>query len=247
MTIDPIYTQIYALGIVFLAGFIRGYSGFGASVIIVIGLSLVFPVVEIVPVVLILEVLASGFLLPKVYQKVEWRSLSILLMGVVIGTLPGVYLLANLPDRIMRLAVSILVVILVPLLWKGVRLERTPGTLLTLTTGLFSGLFNGGAAIGGPPVVLFYFSSPTGADISRASLIAFFLVTDIIASSYCYFNGLISFATLKQTLIFIIPLVIGLFLGARFFFKSDLEVFRKRVLGLMLLLALATLVRSLVS
>lgn len=244
--IDPIYSQIYSLGIVFLAGFIRGYSGFGASVIIVVGLSLVHPVVEIVPVVLILEILASGYLLPRVVDKVEWRSLSLLLIGVFVGTLPGVYLLATLPDRIMRLAVSVLVVVLVPLLWRGVRLKHAPGKALSLTTGLFSGFFNGGAAIGGPPVVLFYFSSPAGADISRASLIAFFLVTDIIASGFCFFNGLLTIHTLQQTLIFVLPLVIGLYLGARFFYKSDLEVFRKRVLSLMLLLALATLVRSLI-
>lgn len=48
--------------------------------------------------------------------------------------------------------------------------------------GGISGLFNGSAAIGGPPVILFFFSSPTHAHVSRASLIAFFLGSDMIAS-----------------------------------------------------------------
>ena len=99
---------IYSIFVVLLAGFIRGYSGFGASMVVVIGLSLVMPVTDIVPVILLLEIIASSFLLPKVFNEVDWPSLSNLLMGVIIGTPVGVYILANASDKIMRSAVSIL-------------------------------------------------------------------------------------------------------------------------------------------
>jgi len=238
---------IYAVTIVLVAGFIRGYSGFGASMIIVIGLSLVFPVIDIVPVILLLEVSASFYLLPRVYKDVDWRSLSILFVGVAIGTPFGVYLLSTVSDNWMRLGVSVVVISLIPLLWKGYALKNMPGVKTTVLTGTLSGLINGSAAIGGPPVVLFYFSSPRGIGISRASLIAFFLITDVIAFAICAWNGLVTIKTFSLTGIFIIPLVIGLAAGSRSFFRTDPDLFRRRVLVLLLVMAVATLARSIMA
>jgi len=238
---------VYTILIVLVAGYVRGYSGFGASMIIVIGLSLFYPITEIVPAILLLEIIASSYLLPKVFRQVDWSSLSVLLIGVLVGTPLGVYLLSNLPDSIMRSAVSIIVIGLIPLLWRGFSLKTMPGTKLTVFTGALSGIINGSAAIGGPPVILFYFSSPKGADISRASLIAFFLVTDIMASGACAFNGLITAKTFWLTGISIIPLVIGLTLGSRSFFKTDPEIFRRRVLLLLMVMAITTLGRSFIN
>ncbi len=234
----------YSSAVVLLAGFIRGYSGFGASMIIVIGLSFVFPVATIVPVILILEILASSYLLPRVHREVDWPSLRVLLVGVAIGTPLGVYFLTAAPDRVMRAAISVLIIIVIPLLWKGFSLKKMPGAKTTLATGVFSGIINGSAAIGGPPVVLFYFSSPKGNDISRASLIAFFLMTDLIASGVCIWKGLVTQQTVFMVGLLVVPLVLGLTIGARSFFKTDPELFRKRVLGLLLFMALITFFRS---
>lgn len=238
---ESVPITIYSFIVIFLAGYIRGYSGFGASMIIVIGLSLFFPIQKIVPAILMLEVLASSYLLPKVFKQVDWKSLSILLIGVFIGTPLGVYFLKTLPDKPMQAAVAIIVITLIPLLWRGFSLKQMPGKASTVGTGLISGVINGSAAIGGPPVVLFYFSSPKGTDISRASLIAFFLVTDIIGSGICAISGLIDVSTIITTGCFFIPLVLGLTLGSHSFFKTDPEIFRKRVLGLLAFMALTTL------
>lgn len=239
---EPVF--IYSLFIILIAGYIRGFSGFGASMIIVIGLSFFYPVAEIVPVILLLEIVASSFLLPKVFREVHWSSLSVLMAGVLIGTPIGVYLLSKLPDSIMRIAVSTVIMGLVLLLWRGFRLNKMPGKVLTVLTGAISGVVNGSAAIGGPPVILFYFSSPKGENISRASLIAFFLITDIIASGICALNDLTTVNTFWLTGFFIIPLLLGLALGSRSFFKTDPEIFRKRVLLLLLTMAMTTFGRS---
>ncbi len=240
-------TEIYACFVVMFAGYIRGYSGFGASMIIIIALSFVFPVAAIVPIVLILEILASSYLLPKVYKEVDWSSLRVLLFGVAVGTPFGVYLLSTVSDRFMRSAISALIILAIPLLWKGFSLKSMPGAKTTLITGMFSGLINGSAAIGGPPVVLFYFSSPKGTSISRASLIAFFLVTDLFASGICVWKGLVTSETILRVGLLVVPLVLGLTAGARSFFKTDPELFRKRVLGLLMLMALVTFTRSVFS
>lgn len=236
---------IYSVLVVFLAGFVRGYSGFGASMILVLGLSLVYSLSDIVPAILLMEVLASCYLLPRIFKDVDWSSLSYLLMGIVVGTPMGVYLLSNLPDPYMRVAVSMIVLLLIPLLWKGITFSSMPGKPLTILTGTLSGIINGAAAIGGPPVVLFYFSSPRGTHISRASLIAFFLATDLVASGVCAINGLVTSHTFSLIGLFVIPLLCGIALGSRSYFKTDPEIFKKRVLFLLILMAITTLTQSL--
>ncbi len=80
---------IYSGLVILVAGIIRGYSGFGFSMIAVISLSLVMPPTEIVPVILVLEVIASMWLLPRICRQIHWKSISWLSIGVLPGTLRG--------------------------------------------------------------------------------------------------------------------------------------------------------------
>jgi len=152
---------------VFTAGVIRGYSGFGFAMVAVTSISLVLPPSAVVPLVLILEVLASIRLIPQVWQDVDWHSLRWLLAGSLVATPFGVYLLANVPAEPMRIAISLLVLLAAVLLMRGWAWKRMPGRPLILTTGVACGLLNGAAAIGGPPVILLYLSSPAGVAVSR--------------------------------------------------------------------------------
>jgi uncharacterized membrane protein YfcA len=229
---------------VLVAGIIRGYSGFGFSMIATTSLTLVLPPVEVIPVVLLLEILASASLLPRVWKQIDWRSLSWLSAGVLIGTPPGVFLLAYVPAKPMRAGIAFAIMVFVFLLWRGFHLKKMPGRPETVATGLFSGFLNGAAAIGGPPVILFYFSSPAGVTVSRASIIAYFLGTDSLAWIVSLTQGLVTFQTGILTAILCPPLLMGIFIGNRFFTQSDESAFKQKVLILLMLLSLAALLRT---
>lgn len=239
-----IYTLVFSGCVILFAGIIRGYSGFGFSMIAVVSLSLVIPPAEIVPVILVLEVLASLWLLPGVWRQIHWRSLSWLSIGVLIGTPAGVYLLTNISPNFMRAAIAVVVMVLVILLWCGFSLKTVPGRGKTVITGLVSGVLNGSATIGGPPVILFYLSTSTVAAVSRASLIAFFLGTDILAFVICLTQGLVTPKTGMMCVSSLIPLLLGLRVGNHFFSLSKADAFRKKVLILLMALAVIALVRA---
>jgi len=242
----PLSKIVFASTAVVIAGFIRGYSGFGFSMITVVSLSMVFRPVEVVPVVLLLEIAASSWLLPQVWKKVDWRALTWLCLGMTLGTPIGVAVLVNAPARSMRAAISIVVILLVLLLLSGFRLKKKPGTPATVSTGLVSGTLNGAATIGGPPVILFFFSSQPGVDITRASLIAYFFITDILASLFCIARGLVHQPTLIFAGILLLPLIIGIQTGSRSFFHTEPETFKKRVMMLLMMLSVVSLARALV-
>ena len=67
-------TLTLAMIFVLMGAFVRGYSGFGSSLLWVSGLSLVLRPVEVVPTIFLLEIAASIDLLPKVWREIDWRT-----------------------------------------------------------------------------------------------------------------------------------------------------------------------------
>lgn len=233
-----------AMFVVFGAAVVRGYSGFGFAMVAVTGLSLLRPPAEIVPVVLALEITASVQLLPAVWADVDWRSLRWLLAGMLVSTPLGVWVLASVPAAATRMLVSVLVLVTSVALWQGFSLRRIPGPRVTFATGAASGLLNGSAAIGGPPAILFYFSSPAGAAVSRASLTTYFLGTDIVAAAFGAAYGLLTAEALLRAAALLAPLGLGVVVGNRRFAQAQPESFRRAVLVLLMLLAAAGFIRA---
>ena len=87
---------ILIISTVFIASIIRGFNGFGFSATCISGFSFIIPAIEIVPIILILEVLISIFMAPYVWNKIDWRFVSIILIGMAIGSPIGLFLLKYL-------------------------------------------------------------------------------------------------------------------------------------------------------
>ncbi len=236
---------IYAAACVFGAAVVRGYSGFGFSLLAITSLSLLLPPAETVPSIFMMEIAASLHLLPGVWRDIEWRALLWLGVGCLLGTPVGVYALAHVPAAPMTVALAVFVLVSAALLARDYALKSLPGAAATLATGAASGLFNGGFGMGGPPVILFFFSSPAGAAAGRASIIAFFLLTDVTGLAWQGSAGLLHLATLWRALLFLPALIGGVWLGNRGFKNANPQEFRRWVLRLLMLVAVLTGARAL--
>lgn len=229
---------IYGSLCVFGAAIVRGYSGFGFSLLSITALSLVLPPVAVVPSIFLLEVAASIRLLPEVWGQVHWRSIRLLLVGCLLATPLGVWVLANVPVTPMKLALAAFVFLSAVLLSRGVALKSMPGAAGTFATGVATGLLNGGFGMGGPPLVIFYLSTPAGIAAGRASIIAFIVATDLIGLGFQAREGLITHDTFRLSAWFLPPLLVGVWLGSRAFRRADPARFRFWTLRLLMLLAI---------
>jgi uncharacterized membrane protein YfcA len=233
---SPVILGIGSL-FVFLAAIVRGYSGFGLSLLAITALSLLMPPATIIPSMFMLEIAASLHLLPGIWKDIHWRSLAPLIIGCAIGTPLGVWLLANVPAPPMQVALALFVLTAVCFLWQGFALKTMPGTAASGTVGAASGLANGAFGIGGPPAILFYFASPAGHVAGRASLIAYFLMTDVVGLAFLAQQALVTWDTVYMAAIFLPALILGNWIGARGFKSADPATFRKWVLILLAVLA----------
>ncbi|TDQ81010.1 hypothetical protein A8950_2880 [Dongia mobilis] len=244
-TTDNWQTLALSSSAIFLAAIVRGFSGFGFSLLSITALSLILPAREIVPTIFLLEVAASLNMIPSIWRDIDWRSIGWLLLGYVIALPFGIFALARFPEAPMQLAMALFVLATAIMMLRGFRLERTPGATATAVTGGASGIFNGAFGIGGPPVVLFYFSTPAAAAVSRASVIAFFLSTDVLGLAGHWYEGLITTQSFVQFLAWLPALLLGVWVGARGFKRIDQATFRRAVLVLLMLLAVISLAKAL--
>jgi uncharacterized membrane protein YfcA len=229
---------------ILLAAIVRGFSGFGFSLLSITAISLFMPAREIVPSIFLLEVAASLNLSPSIWREIDWRGIRWLLLGYIVALPLGVYALANVPAPPMNIALGIFVIVTGIMMLMGFRLEKTPGATAIVATGAASGVLNGAFGTGGPPVVLFYFSTPAAAAVGRASVIAFFLSTDTLGLLELWRNGLVTGQSFAQFIAWIPALLIGIAIGAKGFKHMDQAKFRKAVLVILIALAVVTLVKA---
>ncbi len=240
---DP--TVLAAALVIGIAALIRGYSGFGFAMVGVAGLSIATPPIVAIPTVLILELIVGLLLLPPVWREISWRPVLTLLAGAVVLTPVGAILLIQLPENATRIALAVVIASAAIVLMRTPTVRPVTGTVSTVATGGVAGLLNGAFGISGPPVVLFFLNTQRGAAISRASMMACFLVLDLVAVMSFGVGGLIDRAVLVTVLWCLPALAVGSWLGHRAFHGSDTTKFRSRVLWLLIALALVTGARGL--
>jgi hypothetical protein len=229
---------------IFFAAVVRGFAGFGFSLLSITAISLFMPTQAIVPSIFMLEVAASLNLIPSIWKEIDWRGLAWLLFGYVIGLAPGLYALVYAPEAPLQIALSLFVIGTSIMMLKGFRLQKTPGPAATTATGVASGLLNGAFGTGGPPVVLFYFSTPAAVAVGRASVIAFFLSTDTLGLAGQAVSGIITLQSFVQFVAWLPALLIGVAVGAKGFKHMDAAKFRTAVLWILIALAVVGLVKA---
>ena len=233
------------LFIVFIASIIRGFNGFGFSATCISGFSFVLPAIEIVPIILILEVFISVFMIPYVWSKIDWSFVFKLLIGIAIGSPIGLYLLKYLSPETTHLYVCLIIIFLSILLMKGYSNKNINNNHSKFFIGIISGTLNGLTTLGGMPVALFLLVTSIHPAIIRGSLAALFFITDIYAFILSFFGGIVDITTIYRTLPLIIILPLGVFIGNKIFIKSKEELYKKVVFYFLISISIFGILRVL--
>jgi uncharacterized protein len=240
---SSLLTLIYVAAAIFVAFVVRGFSGFGSSMIAVSALTLVLAPTLVVPAIFALEVVASISLLPAVWSEIDWRSLRWVLAGCAIATPIGVFALAEAPADLMRLTISALVVCAAVVLLAERTVQRSPGPWTTFGVGCAVGVLNGASGMGGPPAVIFYFATVT-ASVGRATLIAFFVFTDLYALLLASSGGLLTAGVIVLAIYAVPFMLLGIWFGNKGFIRTNPKSFRKLVLCLLIVLGLTGVISA---
>lgn len=231
--------------IILTASVVRGYAGFGFSAIVVAGASLFQPTQEVVPLVLLLEVIASLQMAARVWKQVNWRMVGSILSASALFIPLGQYVLLSVQIELMRVIAAILLLTAVILLATGRSFPVKNGAKGWFLIGTVSGFMNGLLAMGGMWAMIFLLGSGINVATIRASFVALFFATD----SYAVLTGLgqgLMTKTVLVRFIWVLPsLCLGVWIGSRKFESSNDRIYKRVVLLVLAVLAVMLLLRAL--
>ncbi len=209
-----------------VAAFVRGYSGFGYSALVIAASSLVTNPLSFVAVVVLLEFAMSLQAWRGAGPDVDWRRVGFLLAGAAVGLPLGLWALTAISEDGARAVISAYVLAMCGVLLLGWRLRGEVRGKGNLAAGLVSGLANA-PGMGGLPVAAFFAAQPMAAPVFRATLIAYFPILDLYSAPLYWAHGLVSWDTLWASLWLLPVTILGNWLGGRHFFGTDPQEFRR--------------------
>jgi hypothetical protein len=230
---------------VFTASVLRGFTGFGFGLSAVPLLSLALPPTMVVPFVTVLQVLVGLSGLRAAWRIADWRTVLGLGPGLIVGVPLGVLALTELPVQGVRLAIGVLIAVSVAILGCRLRLPPRPSRAVTFVAGMVSGMMNGLASMGGPPVVIYLLAMSQDAAAVRASSIVYFLFAAILTTIPMAARGLVSREVLLWSAAAVPVLVVGSALGNWAFNRAGPHYHRLTALVVLSVLAVALIGRSL--
>ena len=233
----------FVLFIVFVASIIRGFNGFGFSATCISGFSFILPAIQIVPIILILEVLISIFMVPYIWNKIDWNFVFKILIGIIIGSPIGLFLLKYLSSEITHLLICIIIITFSILLMRGYSNQKLNNNFAKISTGFVAGTINGLSLLGGMPVALFLLVTNIQPAIIRGSLAALFFLTDMYAFILSFFAGIVDMTTIYRTIPLVIILPLGVYIGDKFFVKAKEATYRKAVLYFLIIVSIIGIFR----
>jgi uncharacterized membrane protein YfcA len=174
-------TMLTMIGVLALAGFTQGLTGFGFGLTAMGLLPRVLSLDESQTVVTLTSIAACLAMALMTFRQVQWSCVGRLWLGSAAGVPLGFLLLTALPPspalRVLGLCICLLVVF-EAIIMRHYKVHFPPWSiwLIGLASGMLSGAFN----IGGPPLVVYVFDHPWPKEQKVATLSALFLSGGVI-------------------------------------------------------------------
>ena len=226
---------------VMFAGFLRGFVGFGAALIVVPVLSLVYGPIIAVPASILLALPATAQLLPDAIRYSEPRFVLPVSIPVFAAAPVGVWGLASVDPAIMKIVISSMVVVMVILLLRGWKLSHAPGWVVLSVAGAAGGVIQGAAGIGGPPVVAVALSRAGPVSQQRANVVGVMTAVSLASFIPLWHFDLLGRQAMELGLLLFAPNMLATWFGARYFSRSGQGHYRIAALSILGIIGVSTL------
>ncbi|MEM8753611.1 MAG: sulfite exporter TauE/SafE family protein [Pseudomonadota bacterium] len=236
---------LYAFFAVFLAGVVRGFSGFALSALAMASLVFVLPPVQIIVICLVLEATATVLMTRRGFGQADKRMVFGLILGVGIGAPIGLAITTSVTEETSRVVALGMILSLAAAQLSGARpafLATRPGLL---GSGAAAGVVQGAAASGGMVVALYALARQAPAAVMRDSLV-FYLTLSIATNAVFYaIFGVMTVEILLKGAALALPAGVGVLVGARLFSPRLQPYYRPICLWILIGLAAFGLLQAL--
>ena len=234
------------MGIAAMGGFMRGFAGFGATLVMVPLFSLHLAPAEAVLIAIAVDVVAVAPLFPNAARTAKWRPIIPLMIASLLVTPLGVYLLLVAPANALRIAIAVMVIASALIMLSGWTYKGEKTIPLSLGVGALSGTLGTAVGIGGPPVAVYFLASGDSTLQTRAALNAMSFIKMGISAIGIAIGGSFGSGTYVTVVILVPVMAMFTWVGARVFRASTDAGSRRALLIILFAIGVLLLARSIV-
>lgn len=224
------------------AYFVKGLCGFANTLVFSTILSFSTNNVNISPVELVLGLPSNIMISYKERKSVQWKVCLPLAGLVLLGDIPGILLLKNTNTQVIKgIFGFVIIAIGVEMLLREYMRKTKKSQLLLITIGILSGILCGLYGIGA--LLAAYMGRVTDNSSSfKGNLCIVFLIDNLFRLVMYGVTGIITLATLKQSVILFPFMALGLFLGMKGSSFLDERKIKKLVIIMLILSGVSLIV-----
>ena len=226
------------------ASLVLGLAGFGNALVAMAFLPYFMPPATAIAVLTIYTVVFAVAIFLPVRRHLTPRGVAYLLVGTVLGTPLGVWIIVTCPASVLNRVIGGVLVVVVLLEWVGLYPERLTGRRWAIGAGLAAGTTGGAVGMPGPPVVLYSTTQGWGRETIKANLQVFFVVNPVVILAGYWWAGLLTRDVWSLSASFALPAAAGTALGMVLFNRVDHSRFRRVVFAVLLGSGVILLIRG---
>jgi len=233
---DPSLYLLILLSGAFLGAFVQGATGFGSGLLINAFWLHIMEPTHAIPLNVVTSLFISGVPIYKLRKKLDFSKLKQFAIFGVIGIPIGMYLLVISDPSKLKFSIGILLVIYAVLMLKISSFSiNVNNKSINNLVGFISGVIGGLTALLGIIPVAWFSVQRLPKNTKRGTYEPFIFITSIAAIISFAFAGLYKIEMIFDLLKIIPALLVGSWLGIKIYNKINDNLFRKVVLGLILL------------
>jgi len=231
-----------ALLVAAVAACAQATTGFGFALVAVPLLTVILnPRTAVTSVTVLSAVLAAYGLLGN-KRHVRWSAVATMSGTALIGMPIGFLALIWLSTQILSFLIALILFLFTILLIRGLHLERRRS--VEAIAGLASGTMLTSTGMNGPPVVAVFQAMRMAPPVFRATLLATFLIQDLLAAIGFFLFGQMTVESLIVIIAGLPGIALGWFVGDYYFARLEEKRFRWIVLTMLVLSALLALLEA---
>ncbi len=229
---------------IFAAHFVFGLAGFGVGLVAMAFLPFIMPPVTAVVLMTVYAVIFAVVLFVPLRGDFMPKAIAGLLVGSLIGTPAGVWVLAVAPASVLNRLIGLTLLVVVAVEFAGKFPRRMDGPGWGLGAGLLAGLLGGAVGLPGPPIVVYAATQDWSPRTFKANLQAFFILNQGVTLVGYWLAGLLTVEVIRLTAAYFLPALAGIALGMALFTRVDPVRFRRIVFALLLVTGSVLVVRG---
>ncbi|MFZ5964641.1 TSUP family transporter [Thalassococcus sp. BH17M4-6] len=205
------------IGVVFVAGVVYGFAGFGAAMVVMPVAAMLLPIEMAVAAFNVSALSSLVTVVPRALPQIDRRGTMIMILSAAVSASLGIWVLRVADVTLLRWAVVGVCAITLVALLAGWRYATRPTPRTRAAVGFASGFVGGATGLMGPVMVLFQLAGRDSVATSRATAVVFLTLTSLLLLPLMAAQGLLTGTAVMLGIVLLVPYGAGTRVGQALF------------------------------